>query len=86
MVVVSLAERNITQPADLNGKTIGTPIFGGASYIGWKALVAQAGRVWRLPTVSEIVGALSRGGEPAGCVWDGVSQHAACRLAPDGHG
>ena len=47
------------------------------------ALVAQAGRVWRLPTVSEIVGALSRGGEPAGCVWDGVSQHAACRLAPD---
>jgi hypothetical protein len=47
------------------------------------ALVAQATRVWRLPTVSEIVGALSKGGEPAGCVWDGVSPHAACRLAPD---
>ena len=46
------------------------------------ALVAQAGRVWRLPTVSEIVGALSRGGEPAGCVWDGVSQHAAWPRAP----
>lgn len=47
------------------------------------ALVAHAGRVWRLPTVSEVVGALSRGGEPAGCVWDGVSPHAVCRLAPD---
>ncbi len=43
VVVVSLADQNITRPADLNGKTVGTPLFGGASYIGWKALVWQAG-------------------------------------------
>jgi NitT/TauT family transport system substrate-binding protein len=41
--VASLAEKNITKPADLNGKRIGVPIFGGASYIGWKGLVWKAG-------------------------------------------
>jgi NitT/TauT family transport system substrate-binding protein len=41
--VASLAEKNIRKPADLNGKTIGLPIFGGASYIGWKGLVWKAG-------------------------------------------
>jgi NitT/TauT family transport system substrate-binding protein len=43
VVVVSLAEKGITQPADLNGRRIGVPIFGGASYVGWKALVWKAG-------------------------------------------
>jgi len=43
VVVVSLADQGISGPADLNGKTVGTPLFGGASYIGWKALVWQAG-------------------------------------------
>lgn len=41
--VASLAEKNITRPSDLNGKRIGVPIFGGASYIGWKGLVWKAG-------------------------------------------
>ena len=43
VVVVSLADKNITQPSDLNGKRIGVPIFGGASYVGWKGLVWKAG-------------------------------------------
>lgn len=47
------------------------------------ALLEQAGGEWRLPTVSEIVGALSKGGAPAGCMWDGVSSRAVCRTAPD---
>ena len=42
VVVASLADRNIITPADLHGKSIGTPLFGGASYIGWKALVQSA--------------------------------------------
>jgi NitT/TauT family transport system substrate-binding protein len=41
VVVVSLAQENIVQPVDLEHKRIGTPLFGGASYIGWKALVEQ---------------------------------------------
>ena len=41
--VASLAKKNITRPSDLNGKRIGVPIFGGASYIGWKGLVWKAG-------------------------------------------
>lgn len=47
------------------------------------AMLEHAGGTWRLPTVSEIVGALSKGGTPAGCVWDGVSSRAVCRTAPD---
>ena len=43
VAVASLADKNITKPADLNGKTIGVPIFGGASYVGWKGLVWKAG-------------------------------------------
>ena len=43
VVVVSLADKNIVKPADLAGKRIGVPIFGGASFIGWKGLVWKAG-------------------------------------------
>ena len=43
IVVVSLADKTITKPADLNGRHIGVPIFGGASYVGWKGLVWKAG-------------------------------------------
>lgn len=41
--VVSLAERGIRSPADLQGKVVGTPAMYGASYVGWKALVYGAG-------------------------------------------
>ena len=65
VVVVSLAENNIQQPADLNGKSVGTPIFGGASYIGWEALVDAAGLDESTMNVQDIgyaqVAALSEG-------------------------
>ncbi len=41
--VVSLAEKGIARPADLIGKTVGTPMLAGASYVGWKALTQAAG-------------------------------------------
>jgi NitT/TauT family transport system substrate-binding protein len=52
--VASLAEKNITKPSDLNGKRIGVPIFGGASYIGWKGLVWKAGLDETTMQVSDI--------------------------------
>ena len=41
--VTSLAEKGITTPQDLVGKTVGTPVMHGASYVGWKALAYGAG-------------------------------------------
>ncbi len=54
VVVVSLAEKNITKPSDLAGRRIGVPIFGGASYIGWKGLVWKAGLDESTMQVSDI--------------------------------
>jgi NitT/TauT family transport system substrate-binding protein len=65
VVVVSLADHNIVQPGDLNGKHVGVPIFGGASYVGWKALVWKAGLDESTMKVDDIgytqVAALSQG-------------------------
>jgi len=41
--VVSMADAGITEPAHLVGKTIGTPVMGGASYIGWLAFLDEMG-------------------------------------------
>jgi hypothetical protein len=38
---------------------------------------------WRLPTTDEIVRSLVRHGQNAGCVWDGVSDQAACVVQPN---
>ncbi len=41
--VVSLADKGITDPKQLIGKTVGTPVLYGASYIGWLAFLDEAG-------------------------------------------
>ena len=41
--VVSLAAQNITSMADLVGKSVGLPGYFGASYVGWRGLLYQAG-------------------------------------------
>ncbi len=41
--VVSMADKGITDPQQLVGKTVGTPINQGASYIGWLAFLDEVG-------------------------------------------
>ena len=43
IAVVSKAEVGIVEPGDLAGHTIGLPMQSGASYIGWRALLAEVG-------------------------------------------
>ena len=39
--------------------------------------------IWHMPTSDEIVRSLVRGGENAGCTWDGESRNADCRRQPN---
>ncbi len=41
--VVALAGNGIEAPADLIGRTVGTPVLEGASYIGWRAFLNAVG-------------------------------------------
>jgi NitT/TauT family transport system substrate-binding protein len=43
VAVASLADKNIKTPADLVGKSVGLPGYFGASYVGWRGLLEQAG-------------------------------------------
>ncbi len=43
VAVAAPINSGITKPADLKGKRVGIPILGGASYIGYRALLAAAG-------------------------------------------
>lgn len=39
--------------------------------------------VWRMPTTDELVRSLVRGGEHAGCTWDGTEGRVDCHVRPD---
>ena len=41
--VVALADSGISNMEDLRGKTVGTPVLSGASYIGFEAMLRKAG-------------------------------------------
>lgn len=43
IAVLSKASAGIKTPQDLKGKRVGLPVFGGASFVGWRALLWKAG-------------------------------------------
>lgn len=43
VAVIAKAGSGISQPADLKGKKIGTPLLNGANFVGLRALLAKAG-------------------------------------------
>jgi len=47
------------------------------------SLMAEPQNIWRMPTTDEIVRSLVRGGENAGCTWDGHSDKADCSRQPN---
>jgi hypothetical protein len=47
------------------------------------SLGAEPQDIWRMPTTDEIVRSLVRGGESAGCTWDGQSMQADCVIQPN---
>ncbi len=47
------------------------------------ALMSEPQDIWRMPTTDEIVRSLVRGGENAGCSWDGQSPQAECTVQPN---
>lgn len=46
-------------------------------------LLSDPQDVWRMPTTDEIVRSLVRGGQVAGCEWDGQSGSARCQVQPN---
>jgi hypothetical protein len=46
-------------------------------------LMVEPQYIWRMPTTDEIVRSLVRGGENAGCTWDGEAESATCERQPN---
>ena len=46
-------------------------------------LMAEPQDIWRMATTDEIVRSLVRGGENAGCTWDGEAESADCEREPN---
>jgi len=46
-------------------------------------LMAEPQNIWRMPATDEIVRSLVRGGENAGCTWDGKASNAICEKQPN---
>lgn len=71
--VVALSEKKIKTPGDLVGKRVGTPVFYGASYVGWRGLAFKAGLDESKITVQEIgynqVAALTQGTVDAAVIY-----------------
>jgi NitT/TauT family transport system substrate-binding protein len=85
VALVSKAEAGIVTPADLKGKRIGSPALDGASYIGLRALMAQAGLKPEDATVTVVgfnqAAALSSGQVDVAVVY---SNNEPIRLAAQG--
>jgi hypothetical protein len=47
------------------------------------SLMPEPQNIWRMPSTDEIVRSLVRGGENAGCTWDGQSSQADCQSQPN---
>ena len=47
------------------------------------SLMPDPQNIWRMPTTDEIVRSLVRGGDNAGCTWDGQSNKADCKRQPN---
>lgn len=85
VAVIAKADSGITQPADLKGKKIGTPLLNGANFVGLRALLAKAGVKAEDVTVEAIgfnqVPALSAGQVDAAVVY---ANNEPIRLAAQG--
>jgi NitT/TauT family transport system substrate-binding protein len=85
VAVIAKAESGIQAPADLRGKRIGSPVLEGASYVGLRALLAEAGVAPQDVTVEAVgfnqVAALSAGQVDAAVVY---SNNEPIRLAAEG--
>lgn len=47
------------------------------------ALMSEPQHIWRMPTADEFVRSLTRGGQPAGCTWNGRRGRMSCARQPD---
>ena len=70
---------------DVNGTAADMETTGLCRYLSedGTTLMPEPEEIWRMPTTDEIVRSLVRGGENAGCTWDGASTNANCIRQPN---